>query len=158
MVTLETLTEGNAAILVNPRAWIVALHLADLWLRPADHKPRLWEVGAEELSLESRWVVPNGHAAGLLPDVQESCAHLWVCYHQVCTLPHSWATRLGTGNEIVTIHSTNHLASFPGLRSPNMVEGLVKLLRRMTSGRCWVYILLDVGRRGTSGEVQSAAG
>ena len=27
------------------------------------------------------------------------------------------------------------LASFPGLQSPNAVEGLVKLLRRMTSGR-----------------------
>ena len=26
------------------------------------------------------------------------------------------------------------LASFPGLQSPNAVEGLVKLLRRMTSG------------------------
>ena len=27
------------------------------------------------------------------------------------------------------------LASFPGLQSPNVVEGQVKLLRRMTSGR-----------------------
>ena len=36
------------------------------------------------------------------------------------------------------------VASFPGLQSPNQVEGLVKLLCRMTSGRCWV----DVGRRG----------
>ena len=26
------------------------------------------------------------------------------------------------------------LASFPGLQSPNAVEGLVKLVRRMTSG------------------------
>ena len=33
------------------------------------------------------------------------------------------------------------VASFPGLQSPNAVEGLVKLLRRMTSGRHWV----DVG-------------
>jgi len=49
------------------------------------------------------------------------------------------------------------LASFPGLQSPNAVEGLVKLLRRMTSGRRWVYIRVDVWRRGTSGEVQSAA-
>ena len=45
------------------------------------------------------------------------------------------------------------LASFPGLQSPNAVEGLAKLLRRMTSGRRWV----DVGRLGTSGEVQSVA-
>ena len=37
------------------------------------------------------------------------------------------------------------LASFPGLQSPNAVEGLVKLLRRMTSGRRWVYIWVDVG-------------
>ena len=29
------------------------------------------------------------------------------------------------------------LASFPGLQSPNAVEGLVKLLRRMTSGIHW---------------------
>ena len=28
------------------------------------------------------------------------------------------------------------VALFPGLQSPNAVEGLVKLLRRMTSGRC----------------------
>ena len=46
-----------------------------------------------------------------------------------------------------------YVASFPGLQSPNTVEGLVKLLCRMTSGRRWV----DVGRHGTSGEVQSAA-
>ena len=31
-------------------------------------------------------------------------------------------------------------ASFSGLQSPNAVEGLVKLLRRMTSGRRWVDI------------------
>ena len=37
------------------------------------------------------------------------------------------------------------IASFPGLQSPNAVEGLVKLLRRMTSGRRWVYIWVDVG-------------
>ena len=47
-----------------------------------------------------------------------------------------------------------YIASFPGLQSPNAV---VKLLHRMTSGRRWVYIWVDVGRRGTSGEVQSAA-
>ena len=47
----------------------------------------------------------------------------------------------------------DHLASFPGLPS---AEGLVKLLRRMTSGGRWVYIPVDVGRRGTSGEVLSA--
>ena len=41
--------------------------------------------------------------------------------------------------------------------TPNAVEGLVKLLRRMMSGRRWVYIPVDVGRHGTSGEVQSAA-
>ena len=41
--------------------------------------------------------------------------------------------------------SSQGLASFPGLQSPNAVEGLVKLLRRMTSGRCWVYIPVDVG-------------
>ena len=34
----------------------------------------------------------------------------------------------------------------------NAVEDLVKLLHRMTSGKRWV----DIGRRGTSGEVQSA--
>ena len=52
------------------------------------------------------------------------------------------------------------IASFPGLQSPNVVESLVKLLRRMTSGRRWVYRRgrwVDVGRRGTSGEVQSVA-
>ena len=38
-----------------------------------------------------------------------------------------------------------YIASFPGLQSPNTVEGLVKLLRRMMSGRCWVYIWVDVG-------------
>ena len=32
------------------------------------------------------------------------------------------------------------VASFPGLQSPNPVEGLVKLLCRMTSGRRWVDI------------------
>ena len=36
------------------------------------------------------------------------------------------------------------LASFPGLQSPNSVEGLVKLLRRMTSSQ------VDVWRRGLS--------
>ena len=54
------------------------------------------------------------------------------------------------------------VASFPGLLSPNAVEGLVNLLRRMTSGGRWVYIYMggrwvDVRRRGTSGEAQSAA-
>ena len=37
------------------------------------------------------------------------------------------------------------VASFPGLQSPNAVEGLVKLLCRMTSGRRWVYIWVDAG-------------
>ena len=54
----------------------------------------------------------------------------------------------------------------PRPSTPNAVEGLVKLLRRMTSGRQtlgiymgrrWGYIWVDVGRRCTSGEVQSAA-
>ena len=35
------------------------------------------------------------------------------------------------------------LGSFPGLQSPNAVEGLVKFIRRMTSGRHWI----DVGDR-----------
>ena len=33
------------------------------------------------------------------------------------------------------------VALFPGLLSPNAVESLVKLIRRMTSGRRWI----DVG-------------
>ena len=40
-----------------------------------------------------------------------------------------------SGNETaIELHYT-HVASFPGLQSPNAVEGLVKLLRRMTPGR-----------------------
>ena len=35
--------------------------------------------------------------------------------------------------------SGQKLASFPGLQSPYAVEGLVKLIRRMTSGRRWRY-------------------
>ena len=65
---------------------------------------------------------------------------------------------------IISLVPRSWLASFPGLQSPNAVEGLVKLIRRMTSGRRWVYIYggmgghrVDVWRRGTSGEVQSAA-
>ena len=53
---------------------------------------------------------------------------------------------------IMYITSSITIASFPGLQSPNAVEDLVKLLHRMTSGKRWV----DIGRRGTSGEVQSA--
>jgi len=34
-----------------------------------------------------------------------------------------------------------YIASFPGLQSPYAVEGLVKLVRRMMSGRRWI----DVG-------------
>ena len=32
------------------------------------------------------------------------------------------------------------VALFPGLQSPNVVEGLVKLLHRMTSGKRWVAV------------------
>ena len=39
------------------------------------------------------------------------------------------------GESPVIEHSMAYLASFPGLQSPNAVEGLVKLLCRMTSGR-----------------------
>ena len=39
------------------------------------------------------------------------------------------------GNETNDSSTQVHLASFPGLQSPYAVEGLVKLLRRMTSGR-----------------------
>ena len=39
------------------------------------------------------------------------------------------------GESPVIEHSMAYLASFPGLQSPNAVEGLVKLLRRMMSGR-----------------------
>ena len=35
---------------------------------------------------------------------------------------------------VSTIHLCKCIASFPGLLSPNAVEGLVKLLCRMTSG------------------------
>ena len=38
----------------------------------------------------------------------------------------------GSGHET---EAEEVVASFPGLQSPNAVEGLVKLLRRMTSGR-----------------------
>ena len=41
--------------------------------------------------------------------------------------------RGGSGNETACSSLGLGLASFPGLQSPNAVEGLVKLLRRMTS-------------------------
>ena len=37
------------------------------------------------------------------------------------------------------------LASFPGLQSPYAVEGLVKLIRRMTSGRRWIDVGYTLG-------------
>ena len=37
------------------------------------------------------------------------------------------------GNEATNIEVVGYIASFPGLQSPNAVEGLVKLVRRMTS-------------------------
>ena len=52
--------------------------------------------------------------------------------------------------------SPNHISLTKIGLDEKSVEGLVKLLRRMTSGRRWVYIPVDVGRHGTSGEVQSA--
>ena len=66
-------------------------------------------------------------------------------------------TPCGLGTRLDSIILALVVALFPGLQSPNAVEGLVKLLRRMTSSRRWVYIWVDVWRRGTSGEVQSAA-
>ena len=51
-------------------------------------------------------------------------------------------TQEGSGNQ-----TTGTLASFPGFQSPNAVEGLVKLLRRMTSGRRW-YIYIRGGSAG----------
>ena len=41
-------------------------------------------------------------------------------------------------NRFLNRFSVFTLASFPGLQSPNTVEGLVKLIRRMTSGRRYV--------------------
>ena len=46
-------------------------------------------------------------------------------------------TPLSTRNETTSNQQAWLLASFPGFQSPNAVEGLVKFLRRMTSGRCW---------------------
>ena len=49
----------------------------------------------------------------------------------------------GPGNEAtcaagrVWARDYDFIASFPGLQSPYAVEGLVKLIRRMTSGRRW---------------------
>ena len=43
--------------------------------------------------------------------------------------PHVWNEPGNKANECICT-----LASFPGLLSPNAVEGLVKLVRRMTSG------------------------
>ena len=40
-----------------------------------------------------------------------------------------------SGNKTSHILACETSASFPGLLSPNAVEGLVKLVRRMTSGR-----------------------
>ena len=51
-------------------------------------------------------------------------------------------TKLSRG---ILVNHRQLLASFPGLQSPNAVEGPVKLLHRMTSGRRWVYIRVDVG-------------
>ena len=39
-----------------------------------------------------------------------------------------------TGNEASVAYHCDCIASFPGLLSPNAVEGLVKLIRIMTSG------------------------
>ena len=48
---------------------------------------------------------------------------------------------VGFGSGIETRVGQSSLVSFLGLQSPNAVESLVKLLRKMTSGRRWV----DVG-------------
>ena len=40
-------------------------------------------------------------------------------------------------NEVCTMSWDVLIASFPGLQSPYAVEGLVKLIRRMTSVRRW---------------------
>ena len=47
----------------------------------------------------------------------------------------SYRQQRSAGNEAsIKLLNNRILASFPGLLSPNVVEGLVKLLRRMTSG------------------------
>ena len=84
-------------------------------------------------------------------------AWLPICI-QISLVPgHMLNSLLARERFVSYVRKDGKIASFPGLQSPNAVEGLVRLLRRMTSGRCWVYIWVDVGRRGTSGEVQSAA-
>ena len=55
---------------------------------------------------------------------------------QLCHLLASFPVHVAwPGNEAKYKHSMCILALFPGLQSPNAVEGLVKLLRRMMSGR-----------------------
>ena len=51
--------------------------------------------------------------------------------------------RGGSGNETACSSLGLGLASFPGLQSPNAVEGLVKLLRRMTSNVYPTYVRLS---------------
>ena len=70
----------------------------------------------------------------------------------VCILSSSLAPRLckcSLGMRLTQQLHPISLASFPGLQSPNAVEGLVKLICRMASGRRWRYTLgrrwVDVG-------------
>ena len=68
----------------------------------------------------------------------------------VVLFPHPHAARCvpyteSLGTRLYIVKHVFKVALFPGLQSPNAVEGLVKLLRRMTSGGRWVYIWVDVG-------------
>ena len=51
-------------------------------------------------------------------------------------------THITTCTQLCSMYTTGELC----VRVSYTVEGLVKLVRRMTSGRCWV----DIGRRGLS--------
>ena len=63
--------------------------------------------------------------------------------NEVCTM--SWDVLIASfpglvvrsENEVCTMSWDVLIASFPGLQSPYAVEGLVKLIRRMTSVRRW---------------------
>ena len=69
------------------------------------------------------------------------CVHIFISVtkHIMCMY---WQR---PGKEVNTyMYSRCNIASFPGLQSPNAVEGVVKLLRRMTSGghlEAWLIAL-----------------
>ena len=79
----------------------------------------------------------NAYALPSFSHFSHFVAHAWP------TSPKACAT--STNPHVLVQRSWRCTRGIYSLQSPNVVEGLVKLLHRMTSGRHWVYIWVDVG-------------